>query len=114
MLYVLDEPSIGLHHRDNDRLLKALEELRDLGNTVLVVEHDEETIRRADYVIDLGPGAGRLGGDVVAQGTPQQIMNRAGLAHRRSTSPAKEDRHAAPSARQANGGAHHDPRRERK
>src|SRR2546426_8200738 len=75
VLYVLDEPSIGLHHRDNDRLLKALEELRDLGNTVLVVEHDEETIRRADYVIDLGPGAGRHGGNLVAHGTPEQIVN---------------------------------------
>jgi excinuclease ABC subunit A len=74
VLYVLDEPSIGLHHRDNGRLLKALEELRDLGNTVVVVEHDEETIRRADYVIDLGPGAGRHGGELVAQGTPQEIM----------------------------------------
>jgi len=73
VLYVLDEPSIGLHHRDNARLLKALEELRDLGNTVLVVEHDEETIRRADYVIDLGPGAGRHGGELVAHGTPQEI-----------------------------------------
>jgi len=74
VLYVLDEPSIGLHHRDNGRLLNALEELRDLGNTVLVVEHDEETIRRADYVVDLGPGAGRHGGDVVAHGTPDEIM----------------------------------------
>jgi excinuclease ABC subunit A len=74
VLYVLDEPSIGLHHRDNGRLLQALEELRDLGNTVLVVEHDEETIRRADYVIDLGPGAGRHGGDLVAHGTPDEIM----------------------------------------
>ena len=73
VLYVLDEPSIGLHHRDNDRLLSALEALRDLGNTVLVVEHDEDTIRRSDYVIDLGPGAGRHGGEVVASGTPQQI-----------------------------------------
>ena len=73
VLYVLDEPSIGLHHRDNDRLLHALEALRDLGNTVLVVEHDEDTIRRADYVIDLGPGAGRHGGEVVASGTPAQI-----------------------------------------
>jgi excinuclease ABC subunit A len=77
VLYVLDEPSIGLHHRDNGRLLKALEELRDLGNTVLVVEHDEETIRRADYVIDLGPGAGRHGGELVAQGTPEQIIKAA-------------------------------------
>ncbi len=74
VLYVLDEPSIGLHHRDNDRLLSALENLRDLGNTVLVVEHDEETIRRADYVIDLGPGAGRHGGHLVAHGTPADIM----------------------------------------
>jgi excinuclease ABC subunit A len=75
VLYVLDEPSIGLHHRDNDRLLKALEELRDLGNTVLVVEHDDETIRRAADGIDLGPGAGRHGGELVAHGTPQQIMD---------------------------------------
>src|SRR5882724_1932230 len=73
VLYVLDEPSIGLHHRDNGQQLKALEELRNLGNTVLVVEHDEETIRRADYVIDLGPGAGRHGGEVVASGTPKDI-----------------------------------------
>ena len=75
VLYVLDEPSIGLHHRDNTRLLHALVALRDLGNTVLVVEHDEDTIRRADYVIDLGPGAGRHGGEVVATGTPQDIEN---------------------------------------
>jgi excinuclease ABC subunit A len=74
VLYVLDEPSIGLHQRDNERLIQALERLRDLGNTVLVVEHDEDTIRHADYVLDLGPGAGRLGGHVVAQGTPAEIM----------------------------------------
>jgi len=73
VLYVLDEPSIGLHSRDNDRLLHSLESLRDLGNTVLVVEHDEETIRRADYVIDLGPGAGRHGGTLVAAGKPAEI-----------------------------------------
>src|SRR5436309_7198172 len=73
VLYVLDEPSIGLHHRDNGRLLAALEDLRDLGNTVLVVEHDEETIRRANYVVDLGPGAGRHGGYLVASGTPQKV-----------------------------------------
>ena len=77
VLYVLDEPSIGLHPRDNDRLLKTLSRLRDLGNTVLVVEHDEETIQRADYVIDLGPGAGRLGGELVAHGTPEQIAKNA-------------------------------------
>jgi len=75
VLYVLDEPSIGLHHRDNDRLLAALDSLKKLGNTVLVVEHDEDTIRRADYVIDLGPGAGRHGGNLVASGTPQQITD---------------------------------------
>jgi excinuclease ABC subunit A len=74
VLYVLDEPSIGLHPRDNDRLLDTLHHLRDLGNTVLVVEHDAETIERADYVIDLGPRAGRLGGSLMAQGSPAQIM----------------------------------------
>jgi len=73
VLYVLDEPSIGLHPRDNDRLLNTLESLRDMGNTVLVVEHDAETIERADYVIDLGPAAGRLGGELVASGTPAEI-----------------------------------------
>ena len=73
VLYVLDEPSIGLHPRDNDRLIATLARLRDLGNTVLVVEHDEETIERADYVIDLGPGAGRLGGELVAAGKPADI-----------------------------------------
>jgi excinuclease ABC subunit A len=73
VLYVLDEPSIGLHARDNDRLLGTLETLRDLGNTVLVVEHDEETIRRANYVVDLGPGAGRAGGYLVGCGTPEEI-----------------------------------------
>ena len=73
VLYVLDEPSIGLHQRDNARLLATLQGMRDLGNSVLVVEHDEETIRAADWVIDLGPGAGVHGGEVVAQGTPKQI-----------------------------------------
>jgi excinuclease ABC subunit A len=74
VLYVLDEPSIGLHQRDNQRLIAALESLRDLGNTVLVVEHDEDTIRHADYVVDLGPGAGKLGGHIVAEGTPAEIV----------------------------------------
>ncbi len=74
VLYILDEPSIGLHQRDNDRLLKTLEGLRDLGNSVLVVEHDEDTIRRADYVIDLGPGAGVRGGELVAAGTLEQVL----------------------------------------
>jgi excinuclease ABC subunit A len=74
VLYVLDEPSIGLHQRDNRKLLSTLGRLRDLGNTVIVVEHDEETIRTADYVIDLGPGAGELGGHVICQGTPRDLM----------------------------------------
>jgi len=77
VLYVLDEPSIGLHQRDNRKLLTTLARLRDLGNTVIVVEHDEETIRMADYVIDLGPGAGDLGGHVIFQGTPQALMDSA-------------------------------------
>jgi excinuclease ABC subunit A len=73
VLYVLDEPSIGLHQRDNDRLIKTLKHLRDLGNTVLVVEHDEETIRTADYLLDIGPGAGVNGGNVVAAGLPEEV-----------------------------------------
>ncbi|MCL4135801.1 UNVERIFIED_CONTAM: hypothetical protein GTU68_015723 [Idotea baltica] len=75
VLYVLDEPSIGLHQRDNDRLLETLRNLRDQGNTVIVVEHDEEAVRTADYVVDIGPGAGVHGGKIVAEGTPEQVMN---------------------------------------
>ncbi len=74
VLYILDEPSIGLHQRDNARLIATMERLRDLGNTVIVVEHDEETIRAADHVIDMGPGAGEHGGEIVCQGTPEEIM----------------------------------------
>jgi excinuclease ABC subunit A len=74
VLYILDEPSIGLHQRDNSRLLATLEQLRDLGNTVIVVEHDEETMRAADYVIDMGPGAGKHGGEVIAHGTVDEII----------------------------------------
>ncbi len=73
VLYILDEPSIGLHQRDNDRLIETLKSLRDLGNTVIVVEHDEDTIRASDYVIDIGPGAGKHGGAVIASGTPAQV-----------------------------------------
>ena len=73
VLYILDEPSIGLHQRDNERLIGTLEHLRDLGNTVIVVEHDEDTIRAADYVVDMGPGAGERGGMVVAAGTPEEV-----------------------------------------
>ena len=74
VLYILDEPSIGLHQRDNDKLLATLQNLRDLGNTLLVVEHDEDTMRAADYLIDIGPGAGIHGGEVVAAGTPEEVM----------------------------------------
>ncbi|HIX60757.1 MAG TPA: excinuclease ABC subunit UvrA [Candidatus Halomonas stercoripullorum] len=74
VMYILDEPSIGLHQRDNDRLLKTLIQLRDLGNTVIVVEHDEDAIRAADHVLDIGPGAGVHGGRIVAQGTPEEVM----------------------------------------
>lgn len=74
VMYVLDEPSIGLHQRDNQRLLKTLTRLRDLGNTVIVVEHDEEAIRSADYVVDIGPGAGVHGGEIIAQGTPKEVI----------------------------------------
>lgn len=72
--YILDEPSIGLHQRDNDKLLGALMNLRDLGNTLIVVEHDEDTMRAADYIVDIGPGAGSHGGQVVACGTAEEIM----------------------------------------
>jgi len=75
VLYILDEPSIGLHQRDNERLIATLERLRDLGNTVIVVEHDEGTMRAADHLVDLGPGAGEHGGYVIAQGTPEEVMN---------------------------------------
>ncbi len=104
VLYVLDEPSIGLHHRDNGRLLAALESLRDLGNTVLVVEHDEETIRRADYVVDLGPGAGRHGGQLVAHGTPEDIMRTPASLTGQYISGNKQIA-MLPQRRQPNGGA---------
>lgn len=74
VLYILDEPSIGLHARDNTKLLHTLLQLRDIGNTLVVIEHDEETMREADYLVDIGPGAGRLGGEIVAQGTPEEVM----------------------------------------
>ena len=73
VLYILDEPSIGLHPRDNDRLLRSLERLRDMGNTVVVVEHDEDTMRAADYIVDFGPGPGVRGGEVVAAGTYAEV-----------------------------------------
>ena len=74
VLYILDEPSIGLHQRDNDRLIDTLKGLRDLGNTLLVVEHDEDTMRAADYLVDIGPGAGEHGGQIIAAGTVDEVM----------------------------------------
>ena len=79
--YILDEPSIGLHQRDNDKLLEALKNLKDLGNTLIVVEHDEDTMRAADYIVDIGPGAGEHGGEVVACGTAEEIMNESEVDH---------------------------------
>ena len=73
VLYILDEPSIGLHQRDNDRLIHTLKNLRDVGNTVIVVEHDEDTMKEADYIVDIGPGAGEHGGEVVVAGTLDEV-----------------------------------------
>src|SRR5262249_57967660 len=78
VLYILDEPSIGLHQRDNDRLIGTLERLRDLGNTVVVVEHDEQMMRSADWLVDMGPGAGEHGGHVVAEGTADKVQRSKG------------------------------------
>ena len=74
VLYILDEPSIGLHQRDNDRLIETLKHMRDIGNTLIVVEHDEDTMLAADYIIDIGPGAGVHGGQIIAAGTPEEVM----------------------------------------
>ena len=91
VLYILDEPSIGLHQRDNGRLIGTLERLRDLGNTVLVVEHDEQMMRDADWLVDMGPGAGEHGGEVVAEGTADDVMRT------RARSPATSSRASARS-----------------
>jgi ABC-type multidrug transport system ATPase subunit len=98
VMYVLDEPSIGLHQRDNERLLKTLKQLRDIGNTVIVVEHDEEAIRSADYVVDIGPGAGVHGGFVVAEGTPAAGHRQPGVTDRRLPGRPPAHRHARPAA----------------
>ena len=95
VLYVLDEPSIGLHQRDNERLLGTLRRLRDLGNTVLVVEHDEDAIRAADHLIDMGPAAGINGGRVVAEGTPAEVAGKSEVADRRLSVRTAADRSAA-------------------
>ena len=95
VLYILDEPSIGLHQRDNEKLIGTLERLRDLGNTVLVVEHDEGTMRAADHLVDMGPGAGEHGGYVVAQGTADEVESVAGFADRPVPGGDARDRDAA-------------------
>ena len=99
VLYVLDEPSIGLHQRDNARLIGTLRRLRDLGNSVIVVEHDEETIRAADHILDLGPGAGPRGGEIVAQGTLEEVLRGEEFSDRRLSLGPLEDRHSAPTRR---------------
>ena len=104
VLYILDEPSIGLHQRDNARLIATLERLRDIGNTVIVVEHDEETMRAADWVVDMGPGAGVHGGRVVAEGTAADVANDARLADRPVPQrPARDPGAAAARRRDARG-----------
>ncbi len=105
VLYVLDEPSIGLHQRDNARLLETLKRLRDLGNTVIVVEHDEDAIRLADHVLDIGPGAGMHGGNIVAQGTPAEIMRNPRFADRKISHRRAVGRH--PRAAAAEPSPHH-------
>ena len=100
-MYILDEPSIGLHQRDNDRLLGTLKHLRDIGNTVIVVEHDEDAIRAADYVIDIGPGAGVHGGQIVAEGTPAEVMAHPDSLTGAIPVAASEASQCRPSARRA-------------
>ncbi len=103
VMYVLDEPSIGLHQRDNDRLLSTLRTLRDIGNTVIVVEHDQEAIESADFVVDMGPGAGEHGGQVVATGTPGEIARSAGVPHRAVPFWQAQHPHAAAAQHAARG-----------
>ncbi len=98
MLYILDEPSIGLHQRDNDRLIGTLERLRDLGNTVIVVEHDEEMMRGADWLVDMGPGAGEHGGHVVAEGTATKVERNEKSITGQFLSGTRADRRAASGA----------------
>ena len=115
VLYVLDEPSIGLHQRDNRALLGTLHHLRDLGNTIIVVEHDEETIRVADYLIDLGPGAGEHGGKVIFQGTPEELLAEDGarMSLTRAISSRREGDRTPRGRRPAHEGRSRHPRRPR-
>ena len=99
MLYVLDEPSIGLHQRDNRRLIETLVRLRNLGNTVIVVEHDEETIRVADHVVDIGPGAGEHGGEIIVSGTVKDLLKSKRVDHRAVPVGEAQDRRARAAAR---------------
>ena len=103
VLYILDEPSIGLHQRDNDKLLATLKHLRDLGNTLIVVEHDEDTMRAADYIVDVGPGAGVHGGEIVACGTPEEMQGRPKFHHRAVPQPASGRSRAETAARSPTG-----------
>jgi excinuclease ABC subunit A len=108
VLYILDEPSIGLHQRDNIKLLNTLCHLRDIGNTLIVVEHDRETMASSDWLVDFGPGAGHLGGEIVAQGTPKQIMRRKTSVTGRYLSGRKRSKRRPPgevSRRPATGGS---------
>lgn len=101
VLYILDEPSIGLHQRDNTRLIQSLKELRDMGNSIIVVEHDKEMMLEADYIVDLGPRAGRLGGNIVFAGTPKEMLKTDTLTARYLT--GKEEIEFAPQRRTGNG-----------
>ena len=113
VLYVLDEPSIGLHQRDNARLIDTMTKLRDLGNTVIVVEHDEETIQTADYLLEIGPGAGKYGGEIVAQGTPEELINTKGsvtgeyLSGKKAIAIPKERRKGNGKTVRVKGAEHH-------
>ena len=102
MLYILDEPSIGLHQRDNARLIGTLERLRDIGNTVVVVEHDEEMMRRSDWLVDMGPGAGLHGGEVVAEGPAAKVArNRKSVTGQFLSGPARRSRSRSGATRTA-------------
>ena len=101
VLYILDEPSIGLHQRDNTRLIQSLKELRDMGNSIIVLEHDKEMMLEADYIVDLGPRAGRLGGNIVFAGTPKEMLKTDTLTARYLT--GKEEIEFAPQRRTGNG-----------
>ncbi len=113
VMYVLDEPSIGLHQRDNTRLLQTLANLRDIGNTVIVVEHDQEAIESADYVVDMGPGAGEHGGHIVAEGTPAEVVANPDSLTGAYLSGRTQNRHPGQAHAAQSGAQPEDPRRHR-